>query len=708
MARRAGLLRPAAVRLLLPAPWDHVVRVLLSFALAQYVAYWLQLDSPFSAATTVLVLASPVRGAILSKSLYRLLGTVAGTIFAIVLIALFSQDPVLLILGFAVWLGVCTALATVLRHFRSYGAVLAGYTVSLIAFSAQNDPTRIFDIALSRVSVVTIGIAASAVVSMVLQPATGRRALQARLNGQIAAVARLAAEALAGKPMPELRLGRSRAAAAMGGLDQAIEFAAAEDYDISRQAPALRQSVAELFGALTSSTLVGPGLAALVLRDGPDSIAGQAAALGSAMLARLQAPPVADEAATAALLDATEHCRAELLALENGAPLDVITVLHQARDLLHQLAASIDGAALRPGRPVAVPERLRPVIYPATAIRNGLRAALAVTLGGAFWLYSAWPSGAMMMAILGPVCALLGTLDSAAAASVEFFKGIVASVIVAYVVEFALLPQITGFPLLMAVMLPFIAVGTWLTSKPKFALSAMGFLIFFNTLVGAANPMVFDEPGFLNVGFAFIVSGFCGVLTFRIILPPNFARDVRQMAAAVLRDTQRLARSRALPAWLPWEHRQHQRVVRIASRLPADPARRAPVLDGVTALLMVGREVLQLRRALAERPLQPVPRAVVAEGLAHLRRLSADPQGAAIASAQAAEALLRHGQAMAEDGQPIPDHPGDLDCRHVAAAFHNIHQQLTRHLEFLALAGATLPPARPAAPAPAPVLEHAA
>ena len=158
----------------MPAGTAYVLRTLLALSLALYAAYYLQLDSPASAGTTAIILASPVRGAILSKSVWRFVGTAVGAIFAVVLVALFAQSPVLFVAGVAIWLGLCTTLATLLQYFRSYAAVLAGYTVTLIAFSVQDDPTRIFDVALGRVSVVSVGIMATAFVSVLFQPGRQR------------------------------------------------------------------------------------------------------------------------------------------------------------------------------------------------------------------------------------------------------------------------------------------------------------------------------------------------------------------------------------------------------------------------------------------------------------------------------------------------------------------------------------------------------
>ena len=63
----------------------------------------------------------------IGKGVWRVVGTIAGMVVAFVLMGCFAQQPLLFILGFAFWLGVCVAGMTLLRHFRASGTVVAGY-----------------------------------------------------------------------------------------------------------------------------------------------------------------------------------------------------------------------------------------------------------------------------------------------------------------------------------------------------------------------------------------------------------------------------------------------------------------------------------------------------------------------------------------------------------------------------------------------------
>lgn len=99
------------------------------------------------------------------------------------LIALFVQTPVLFIFGLAAWIGLCTAIASLLRYNRSYAVVLAGYTVTLVAFGAISDPDKIFELATSRIAVVTIGVLSTALVFLITDPGPKRAELENRIAG---------------------------------------------------------------------------------------------------------------------------------------------------------------------------------------------------------------------------------------------------------------------------------------------------------------------------------------------------------------------------------------------------------------------------------------------------------------------------------------------------------------------------------------------
>lgn len=158
----------------LPLPWrtdslGYVLRSIGAAALALGLGLYLQLDSPFSAASTVLLLINPVQGAVVGKGWWRAVGTLVGTLAAFVLTALFAQKMLLFVVALGFWLGLCVGVMSLVRHFYATAAVVAGYTVCLALGPAMVEPEAAFEHIVTRASAVIVGVCL---------PEPGDRALQ--------------------------------------------------------------------------------------------------------------------------------------------------------------------------------------------------------------------------------------------------------------------------------------------------------------------------------------------------------------------------------------------------------------------------------------------------------------------------------------------------------------------------------------------------
>jgi hypothetical protein len=185
--------------------------------------------------------------------------------------------------GVSAWLGIFTFIASLLRYFRAYGAVLAGTTVSLIAFDAVEHPETILDVALVRVSAVTIGVLSAAFVSLTFHGSVGQFEMERRIGPLMGAVARLLRSELQGQDDRSPYSDQARISLDLAGMDEVIEFASAESFDISRRSTALRLGIAKLFGALLAGSHTMP-----MVRDAAARLPGNHAAhdLGVAALTR--------------------------------------------------------------------------------------------------------------------------------------------------------------------------------------------------------------------------------------------------------------------------------------------------------------------------------------------------------------------------------------------------------------------------------------
>src|SRR5215469_1468114 len=109
-ANLAGNRLLLGARALLPALLFGL-RMWGSVCLALYVAFQLQLENPYWAGVTAGIVCQPSLGASLRKATFRMLGTVTGAVFIVLLSALFQEDRALYLCGLALWAASCTFMA---------------------------------------------------------------------------------------------------------------------------------------------------------------------------------------------------------------------------------------------------------------------------------------------------------------------------------------------------------------------------------------------------------------------------------------------------------------------------------------------------------------------------------------------------------------------------------------------------------------------
>ncbi|HIC7214784.1 FUSC family protein [Burkholderia stabilis] len=642
----------------------YVARSVIAAALALGVAYLLELETPYSAASTVLLVINPVQGAVIGKGVWRVVGTVAGMVVAFVLMGCFAQKPLLFILGFAFWLGTCVAGMTLLRHFRASGTVVAGYTIGLATYGAMQHPELTFEHVIGRGSTVAVGVLCLSLVSMLLGTRDVHAKLEALVTRVTADVARVIAaqrNGLAAAPGDDKR---HALFAGIYGIDDLLALGKAESEDLAQRAAAVRHGMASLFGALAGGM---PPLPA----DSPGAraIAPLQPRLAAAWEAAADALRDGRGGATQAfglLGDARDHLRNALDGIALGDPRDDAALLIAGERLIEQIddyRAALDGLVeLQRPRPRNRPAPVRFHRDTGAAVRNGVRSACAIVISGAFWLATGWDQGDMMLLVVAPYCALLATAGNPAAGAQAFIKGTILAVPAAFVCAFGILPHLEGFPLLVVALALFWMPGIYATSVPRTALAGLAYLVAFNTLTAATNPWHPDVALFLNQSVAWVLATFLTLLSFRLILPRNLATDAARLRRTIRDDALALlAGKRATAAG--WQQRQQHRIAQLGALLAGQPAAMTQASIEALAALHVGKELLRIRRGTARDGLPNVAKQCARAGLAGLARHAAAPARAARHARRAAHTLA--GLAAAQPGNP--------ELKRLMAAFADVH-----------------------------------
>lgn len=461
------------------------VRTTLALLLGYGVSFAIQLDSASSTGLCVAIVAQSSPGMSLSKAAWRTAGTLVGGVMAIVLIAAFAQDRTMLLAGFTVWLGLCTFVASLLRDFRAYGAVLSGYTVGIIAIGNIDTPDGAFLSALNRVAAILIGVGCVAIVNTLLSPPSAHRGMVRHMQEWRDRLDALAEDALAGRTVPDSAM--------------------------------LAQSGAAILSLRTEA-----GYAALELPGGRQQHRAAAATIGGML----------------GVLSATRGVAAAVR--EPDSPTLPTFRAERQAELARQRGLMEDGLdALRDRRPPRETVRLGLYQDPVGAWLNALRTMAAVALGSVFCVIAGWPGAVLLLVQQAAFTALFGMQPNPAAAARATAATIPFGAAAAFVIGFLLLPEASGFVPFALAFAPFAFAFALVSRHVRWARFGPGLMLYLTLLLAPANTEQFDLGGFSQNVFVQLVAVAFMVAAFTLILPVTPSRRLMRVLDSAGRDLRR-------------------------------------------------------------------------------------------------------------------------------------------------------------------------
>jgi uncharacterized membrane protein YccC len=579
--------------------WLFATRTFAAAMTALALALWLDLPRPYWALATVYIATQSFAGATRSKALFRMLGTVAGGLAALVLVPLLVNAPLLLSIGLSLWVAFCLFFALLDRSPRSYAFMLAGYTAAIIGFPSVDQPDAIFDTVLSRSEEIILGIACAAVFATIIFPRGAGPALDTRIGAWLQDADAWALDALAGHAEDEAyKLQRRRLGEGIVELEalaSSIAWDAMTGPGAARAMRTLRYDMLLLLPILSS---VDDRVAGIAPPDRPRA----APALLATRDWVLAGAPTAGTAALTTAIDALEAStdgRADwpaLMLASLAQRLRDYVAIRCACSPLRRQAVGLD-------RPTPGPD-VHPGQHrdPGMAMLSASAAIVAILLVCTGWIATAWPDGAVAAEMAAVACSFFATRDNPVPAIVGFLTWSVVAVVIDALILFALLPQASSFEMLMLALAPIFLVYGILIARPAtmpigLALAANG-----STLLGIQSAYAADFASFVNSALAFIVGMAIAAVVTALMRAVGAAWSVRRLQRAnwaTLADAAsgygRGDREQVAGLLL-------DRVALIAARLAA-VEQTSPVHD-VRALaeIRIGINVVELRRGRAALP----------------------------------------------------------------------------------------------------------
>lgn len=459
------------------------IKTFVAAMLAYFVAISLDIPKPFWAIATVYIVANPLTSSILSKSLYRLLGTLIGVIATLVIIPNFANEPVLLASTVILWVSLCTFISLLDRSPRGYVALLAGYTVLLAGLPLVDSPHNSFETVASRVEEITLGIICASFIGHMVFPSHVGNVLLSRIDGWGDRAQYLLLKTFTGEICgKESRKERYALATSAGDIRS---LATLLRYDGSRY----RHAVALI------RTLQHRMVSMLPLLSEMEDLRQTLFQLNTPISTRILSLLNGFELSSAALNASFFRRLARIKPAETSGSWERLMLVNLTRNLqaIARIAkecsslreAAEDEKAFRLTRStvahrISASAQHRDI---GMALLSAMTVAICLASSTLFWAVSGWRNGMTYTQMSGVFCCLLAALDDPVPAMNKFLGVTIVCVVAAFCYSFAVLPMIDGFiPLVAALGLFLIPAGICL-AVPSLAIVGMGLCINFPLLL---------------------------------------------------------------------------------------------------------------------------------------------------------------------------------------------------------------------------------
>ncbi|ENX23778.1 hypothetical protein F892_00383 [Acinetobacter vivianii] len=493
--------------------------------LALFISFELDLINPMWSIGTVLIIANPYSGMVSSKCVYRLVGTVAGAIIALLLTPHFINTPWLFTIILSLWVGFALYVSLLDRTPRSYVFMLAGYSTAMIVYNAITyiDTYNMFDIALARVLEISIGVVATAVVSATFFPVHVGAMIKQRVNKTLNDLENTFERLITVQKEPE-------------NYTQVLSVITRDASDIHALAVHLAYEKGELNGMtkplqemLHQVSLVVANLVALsqrVKQLGQMQVTNLTPHLDRIRqdtLTFLKQERVLSPADLQALPARFEEDFAELISI--ATPEQQIVLAALKMDVRHFianiLAVKLIWQQIQQGKK-DIPAEITSITtkYPSLhrdhgiAIRGGISAVLITFIVTGAWILSGWKAG-FMMAQMGAITAcILTALDNPVPVLRIFIWGSIVSAGLVFLYAFGIFPHVTHFWQLALVLFPVFLVAVTMMANQM--LMPIGMVLGINTMMGLNlhNQYTMDAVSYLDSSFAMVL----GVMVSLIVI----------------------------------------------------------------------------------------------------------------------------------------------------------------------------------------------
>ncbi|WP_460274796.1 FUSC family protein [Celeribacter sp. ULVN23_4] len=569
-------------------------RTAFAACIAFVLAWLIGLEHPQWSAMTVWAASQPTRGQLWEKSLFRLLGSVSGTIIGVLLVLAMQIHPALLVIGLALWVSACTYIGNLQRGFVAYGTVLAGYTAAMVSLLDAAHPENVLGLGVDRLATVLTGVAVATLIGSLFAPAAASGELRERVRRLLADM--LAKAASASPSDPEKRALLNELAAVEEGLDPHAAGSIRS-----------RQTIRATRALLIAATPL------LLWKHGP-----------------AQAPDFRAGLAGASKALSDEDIPAARAALSHAAGTEGLSP--RLSETLQAVEAALGEWHAQSHLRRSLSEIAPPVVLHRDwvgAREAALRALGALLLFGGLWLITGWSVGPFMLLGLSVMISLFSTFENPAQMMKFVFYGQILGVTGALVLRWLVWPLANTELEMILLTLPLILIGPFFVGHRRTVAMSFDYNMVLMLMSQPHWPLIGTFGASFAAGLAVIAAPIAAMGAYLTVYPANLKRRIDTVMQAMIHDLRDLAADpKAVPARPHWQARLYHRTLRLVRLSERSKRARLAALDAGLAVLNLGHAAMWCHRIITDPNQSAEDSSAARQVLKELATMGPDPQEA--------------------------------------------------------------------------------
>jgi uncharacterized membrane protein YccC len=566
------------------------VNCFIAAVLALWIAFRFDLKNPWWAMVTVYLTSQPLlSGALRAKAVYRMLGTLLGAIAMVVIVPNLVDAPELTTAAISLWVAFCVYVSLLDRTPRAYALALSGYTAALIGFPSVLNPEGVFDTAIARTEEIMLGTVCAALVHTLIFPRSVLSVLLAKQGAVLADARRWIADGLTREASPASEQESRRIAA---DITELAILGSSLPYDTASQRPNQNviRALDERLVALLPLLRTIEDRAAFLRRSG--AMADDVEKLLADVAAWCARQHTGDRKEAHRLRRACAAALPDAGPASNWDDLMLISLLARLNELIESWEECLELAALARDSLAPQDRAMRAILKRRAAkplhrdhgmaALSALAAGVAILACSAFWIATAWPQGATAVGLVAVICSLFATFDDPTPVMSTFAIGTTASVPIAGLYQFGILPAIDGYTVLVLCLAPaLIPIGV-LMAIPRYTVLGLALAVGLSLNLALQTSYNADMASFLNTATAVVIGALAGIAVTKLMRTIGAEAGARRLLRAGWRDLAALADRSFQPTRAEWASQMLDRVGLLMPRLSR--AGRDPELETADAL----------------------------------------------------------------------------------------------------------------------------